>query len=134
MIFEREGCKPRSSPTVVIIRRELGKLRLYGPTSSAYASLTSPAGNYVQVGGSPAGMVLEKRDAATGRQYRAFQDAAVVPFPDGTRLAFSGMAIELAANEWFLLPQVVAVFEAFLEGRAEPDFVRWRDISALLNG
>jgi hypothetical protein len=47
---------------------------------------------------------------------------------------FPGNEIALTANEWFLLPQVVAVFAAFLEQRAEPDFVRWRDITEPLAG
>jgi hypothetical protein len=79
-------------------------------------------------------MVLEKREVPGGRHFRAYQASAVVPFPDGTTLSFPGSSIALAANEWFLLPQVVAVLTAFLEQRAEPDFVRWRDITELLAG
>jgi hypothetical protein len=132
MIFEREGRPPRSNPSAAFIVRELGKLRSVGRSHFAY--LTAADGGYVQVAGSPGGMVIEKRDPPGGRHFRAYQATAVVPFPDGTTLCFSGSEIPLAANEWFLLPQVVAVFTAFLEQRAEPDFVSWRDITELLAG
>jgi len=128
-MFEREGSVPIQNPTVAQIERELRRLRSNGP--SAYATVTAHDGSYLQTAGSPAGLLLEKREDNTGRHYRAFQHTPVVPFADGTELVFSAGRIRLLAGEWFRIEQVVEVFSAFLDGRPEPADLHWRDISSL---
>jgi len=78
--------------------------------------------------------MLERHDAESGRHYRA-SHACLNPLrPDGTILAFSGGNLALRSNEWFTIQQVEEVLMAFLEGRELPEFVVWRDISAMLDG
>lgn len=127
MVFEREGAKPLLHPKPARLERELGRLRTVG--HSSHANLTAPCGDYLQTAGSPAGLLLEKRVAETGRHYRAFQARPVVPFEDGTELSFSGGRIRLQAGEWFQLKQVVEVFTAFLLELEEPAYLQWRDFT-----
>lgn len=105
---------------------ELRRLRSTGP--SAFATLTAADESYVQVGGGGAGCIVERRDAA-GRHYRAAQVEAVVPFDDGTTINFAGKSIPLKEEEWFLIGQVVDVFDAFRVGAPFPAYVVWRDIT-----
>jgi hypothetical protein len=56
------------------LRSAITGLRSYGPSS--YASLTDEQGNYLQVAGGGITCLLERRDAATGRHYRAYHDIA----------------------------------------------------------
>lgn len=127
MRFEREAARPILNPAIGDITKHLRQLRTSGP--STYASVTADTGTYLQVAGSPAGMLLEKHEGVGGKQFRASQLVPVVPFPDGTELAFTGGRIRMLAAEWFTLKQVVEVFGAFLKGDAEPSFVRWRELS-----
>ena len=64
--------------------------------------------------------------------YRGYQATPSTPFPDGTILKFGGGEIRMRNDEWFNIAQVVEVFLAFLEKRAMPSFVKWRDISEIL--
>lgn len=127
MRLEVEGRPPLSNPTSDEVRRALLDLRNYGPSS--FASLTDDQGSYLQVGGGGVGCVLERRDLPARRHHRAYQDAPNKAFPDGTLLVFGGGQIAMRANEWFTARLVADVFVAFLEGRAPPDSVRWRDIT-----
>jgi hypothetical protein len=86
-------------------------------------------GSYLQTAGGGGGLLLEHRDASTGRHARAYQHSPVVPFGDGTELCFSAGRISLRANEWFTLAQVVEVFTTYLDDAGFPDFVRWRELS-----
>lgn len=130
MIFEREGNKPVQAPTPARLQREISRLRTTGPSS--FAVLQRDDGTYLQMAGSPGGLVLEKREAPSGQHFRAYQDQPVVPFEDGTELVFAASRIRLRAVEWFTLQQVVDIAVAFAAQRAEPEFVRWRDITDLL--
>ena len=107
---------------------ELGKLRPH--RGSTFAVLELKSGGYYQVAGGPAGMVLEKRDAA-GRHYRGYQDVSVVPFDDGTGLSFSAGKLTLMRDEWFRLDQVRALFTLVATGEREPSWVRWREVTAM---
>ena len=128
-ILECEGRKPITDPTHAQLEKRLRALRTTGPSS--FAILTASGGSYLQVAGSPGGMLLEQRDSA-GQHYRAFQPAPVVPFADGTELAFSAGRIPLRANEWFKLSQIVEILGRFLEEKPLPASVSWRNISGLL--
>jgi hypothetical protein len=130
MLFEREAGKPLVNPSPARIETELRKLKTEGPSS--FAHLTAPNGDYLQTAGSPAGLLLEKRNAQTGQHYRAFQSKPVVPFEDGTELVFSSGRIPLRSVEWFQLRQVLEAFTAFLEGAKEPSYLHWREITELL--
>lgn len=132
MRFEPENKQPIEDPSATRIQVELGKLRCEGSTS--FVVLTNDNGDYLQAAGSGGGCLLERRDAADGHQFRAYQDEPVVPFEDGTELCFSGGRIPLQSREWFRLTQVVEVFIAFNEGKPLPEYVRWRDITELLAG
>lgn len=92
MQLSRPGCKPILSPTEKQIRRALSL------TKSSYMSLTAQDGSFVQVGGGPGLFLLEYRNAE-GKHFRATQESAVVPFPDGTILGFTGSEIAMAAEE-----------------------------------
>jgi hypothetical protein len=126
LVFEREGCKPVLDPTPERLRRELRRLRSNGPSS--FACLQAENGDYLQVAGSPGGMLLEKREAAAGRQYRGSQDVWKVPFPDGTILSFAGSRIALRSNEWFTVDQVVEVMTSFARSAPMPSFLQWRGL------
>ena len=65
----------------------------------------------------------------SGRHFRAYHDAPSKVFADGTELCFADQRIKLAANEWVTADMAVEVFLAFLEGRAAPGWVKWRDIT-----
>jgi hypothetical protein len=86
---------------------------------------------YLQVAGSAGGVMLEKHDA-DGLHFRAFQDAPVVPFADGTVLPFGAGRITLNANEWFTLKQAIEVFGQAFDGGPEPEWLRWRDVTDML--
>lgn len=129
MIFERENGQPLKCPSTARVVQELKRLRSHG--TSSYASLTSPDGSYLQVGGGGAGCVLERRSTEDGRHYRAYQDEPVVPLEDGTEISFGGSRIPLQQGEWLSIKQVNEVFVAYLNAEPLPDFVKWRDISDL---
>jgi hypothetical protein len=73
-------------------------------------------------------MLLEKRDAATARQYRGSQNTWKVPFADGTILSFAGNRIPLRSTEWFTVDQVVEVMTAFARSAPMPAFLQWREL------
>lgn len=129
--LELEGRPPVSVRDPKDLERELRKLRSSGPSS--FAILTAENGDYLQTAGGPGGLLVEKRIKASGRHFRAFQPAPVVPFEDGTELVFSAGRVKLNANEWFALKQVIEVFSTFLRGTAEPSYLSWRDITGVLN-
>lgn len=129
MVFEREGCRPVLNPTASRLRQELLRLRSTGPSS--FACLRAANGDYLQVAGSPGGMLLEKRDAAAACQYRGSQDVWDVPFPDGTLLCFAGNRIAMKSTEWFTVDQIVEVMTAFASSTPMPAFLRWRELSLL---
>ena len=95
----------------------------------SFASLTSEDGEYLQVAGGPGLFMLEHR-LPNGSSFRAAQAAAVVPFEDGTILAFSAGEISLRRDEWFLIGQVVEAFSAFVVGRSLPNSIKWRELGA----
>ena len=107
-------------------------LRSYGPSS--FASLTNEQGDYLQVGGGGVTCLLERRDAASGRHYRAFHNKPSTVFADGTLLAFSGGNIPLRSDEWFTAAVVADAFCAFSKGVGLPEAIRWRDVDALAHG
>ena len=113
------------------VRAAITGLRSYGPSS--FAALTDEGGNYLQVAGGGITCMLERRDAAGGRHYRACRDVPSKVYPDGTILAFGGGDIRLMADEWFTAPMVLEVFLAFLGGLGLPASVKWRDITDVLN-
>jgi hypothetical protein len=126
MVLEREGCKPIRNPTTERIRSEIRRIRSTGPSS--FACLQANNGDYIQVAGSPGGMLVEKREATTGRQFRGSQEVRRFPFPDGTTLSFAGNHIPLRAAEWFTVDQVVEILVAFMNSTSEPAFVQWRQL------
>ena len=69
--------------------------------------------------------------STSGKHFRAFQDEPVVPFADETELRFTAGTVKLMRREWFKLAQEVETFVAFSIGASFPDYVRWRDVSAV---
>ena len=120
---------PISNPSKAEMRKALEALRSFGPSS--FATLTREDGSFVQVGGGLVTCMLEWKDTATARHYRANQETPSTPFPDGSILSFGGGDIPLLNNEWFNIQQVIPIFEAFLDVRSFPANVKWRDITAL---
>ena len=116
--------------TGVEVRAAIMSLRSYGPSS--FASLTDEEGNYVQVAGGGVTCMLERRDGATGRHFRAYKDERSKVFPDGTVLVFGGGEIRLSADEWFTAQEVDEVFSAVLRSSELPSSVKWRDMTAML--
>jgi hypothetical protein len=106
--------------------RARSALRSCGPSS--YASLTDDPGNYLQVAGGALTCLLERREAATGRHYRACLDAPRLVQPDGTLLTFGGGAIALRADEWLPATLVTEAFIAFLHHKTLPASLLWREV------
>jgi hypothetical protein len=127
MRLEAEGRSPINGVTEEQIRTILLALRSYGPSS--FASLMDEAGNYVQIAGGGVTCSLERRDATSGKQFRAYQDARSKVFADGTKLVFGGGTIALCADEWLTASDAVDVFLAFLRREPLPLKFKWRDIS-----
>ncbi len=130
MRLDIEGKASVESVTEKKIRSVIQALRSYGPSS--FASLVDTGGNYIQVAGGVITCVLERREAATGRHFRAYHDAPSKIYPDGTSLMFGGGAVKLNANEWFTCAVAADAFCAFLRGEDWPASVQWRDISEML--
>ena|SRR5450830_4608 len=124
MRLEIEKKQPVDNPSESQVRTGILKLRSYGPSS--FASLTDETGNYLQIAGGGITCMLERRDALTGRQYRAFQETENKNYPDGTLLVFGGGEIALFANEWFMNTVAAEAFVAFLLKKPLPDSIRWR--------
>jgi hypothetical protein len=115
------------------IARALGTLRSSGPHS--FAILSSEGGSYVQVAGGSQTCVIEVRDAATGRHYRAHQSQPHPVFPDGTKLAFGAGAAVLQGDEWFTAAQATRVFIEFRAGALLPTSAPgWRDVTSFIFG
>jgi hypothetical protein len=132
MRLEVEGrATPINGVTEAQIRTILLALRSYGPSS--FASLMDEEGNYVQIAGGGGTCSLERHEAASGKQFRAYQDARSKVFADGTRLSFGGGSIELTADEWFTAGDAIDVFLAFLRREPLPQKINWRDISDILS-
>lgn len=132
MILEIEKRASIDNATAVDIRAVIPKLRSYGPCS--FASLTDAEGNYLQVAGGGVTCMLERRDAVNRRHYRAHLDTPSKVFPEGTILSFGGGEVKLRADEWLTATMVEETFLAFLEGKAFPASLQWRDVSATFAG
>lgn len=130
MRLEVEGRTPVDEVAASHLQSALKSLRSYGPAS--YASLTREDGDYVQVAGGGVGCMIERREASTGRHFRAFRDRQHPVFSDGTILSFGGGKIPLQSDEWFNIADVQDVFLTFLTGLEFPEAIKWRDMSALL--
>lgn len=130
MRLEVEGRPPIEGIGEARLRRVIACLRSYGPAS--FAVLDDGAGGYLQVAGGGVTCMMERRDARTQRQERAFRDRTSEVFVDGTRLVFGAGRIPLRADEWFTAEEVAAVFVRFLRSEPLPEEVRWRDISESL--
>lgn len=130
MRLEVEGRQLIDEVTASQLQSALRCLRSYGPSS--YASLTRVNGDYVQVAGGGVGCMIERREASTGRHFRAFRDRQHPVFSDGTILSFGGGKIPLQSDEWFNITDVQDVFFTFLNGLEFPEAIKWRDMSALL--
>jgi|SRR3954467_3073458 len=129
MRLEIEGKPPTDHATEAQVRSAVLGLRSYGPSS--FASLTDSEGNYLQVAGGGVTCMLEMRDAASRRHYRAFHDVLRPVHPDGTLLVFGGGEIPLKADEWFAAPAVADAFASFLQGEKLPSSIKWRDVTDL---
>jgi hypothetical protein len=122
------------SPCVVISRQQLKKTleRLSVAGRRTFAILRCEECNvYYQCAGDGKGMLLEKRNAG-GHQLRAFQEPPLKSRRDGEILEFSVGSVPLRRDEWFRRAQVVEVMWSVIQYGIEPDLVRWRDISGLL--
>jgi hypothetical protein len=105
--------------------------RLQPEWSPSFAVLElSGTETYYQTAGGGGGMLLERR--LDGRHCRGYQDVPVVPFEDGVQLCFAGSRIPLRRDEWFTRDQVVQCWQGLVEGRGEPAWLRWRDITESL--
>lgn len=129
MRLEVESRPPIDNATEAQVRTAVLGLRSYGPSS--FASMTDEAGNYLQVAGGGVTCMLEMRDAAARRHYRAYQDVDRPIHPDGTLLVFGGGEIPLKADEWFAAPMVADAFVSFLKGEELTSSIRWRDVTSL---
>jgi hypothetical protein len=127
MRLEVEKKAPIDNVSDAKVRAEILALRSFGPSS--FASVTDEQGNYLQVAGGGMTCMLERRDAASGRHYRAYNDTPSKVFPDGTILMFGGGKIALQSDEWFAASTVVEVFLSFLNGRELPVSLRWREVT-----
>jgi hypothetical protein len=130
MILQRENAAAVRDPSVKKLEQELRRLRSNGPSS--FAHLTDAKGNYLQAAGGGGGLLLERCDASAERHYRGYQVKPVVPFEDGTTLTFSAGVVQLKADEWFTLAQVIDVFCAYVASGTCPRYVLWRDITDVL--
>jgi len=130
MQFDVEGNDPLLDPSERQVRSAISALRSYGPKS--FASITDAAGNYLQVAGGSQTCLLERRDAAAGRHFRAYRNERSAIFEDGTILAFSGGEMPMEADEWFPSTLVADAFACFLTGADLPAQIHWRDITGTL--
>jgi len=121
MIFTRENCKSVTAPSAKKLALDLSR------TKQSFANLAAEDGSFVQVAGGPGLFLLERRELS-GTHSRACQDHPVAIHPDGTVLQSSAGNFCLAQDEWFLLKQIVEVFEAFSNGQPLPSYVRWRNL------
>lgn len=122
MIFQRERCKPLSSPSAKQLAGELGR------TKSSFASLTAENGSFVQAAGGPGLFVVEFRDSY-GQHFRGFQETFLAAHPDGTLLQTTAGSFSMARADWFLNAQVVELCVSFVHSAPWPGFVRWRALS-----
>ena len=129
MLLEVEGKIPIMEARISDIRREISRLRSYGPSS--FATLTDNYGNFVQVAGGGVTCMLERGDSIHGVKFRAYQDKRSAVFLDGTVLAFSGGEIPLRSNEWFSAGDADELFVSFLNGEDCPGHIKWRDITSI---
>ena len=113
------------------IARALQTLRSSGPHS--FAILSSESGSYVQVAGGSQTCVIEVRDVATGRHYRAHQSQPHPVFSDGTKLAFGAGTVVLQGDEWFTAAQATSVLTEFRAGVLLPTAAPgWRDVTEVI--
>lgn len=131
MRFEAEGRSIVDGVTEKQVRALISKLRSHGPCS--FASITAQDGSYLQVGGGGITCTLERREAASGRHFRAHSTAPNRIHPDGTILAFGkGQEIRLASDEWLTADLVADAFCCFLRQEELPATLGWREITDAL--
>ena len=108
----------------------LSRLKSYRAPS--FARLSSDVGDYVQVGHGGQLCILEYRDVARGRHFRAHLDEPHHAFPDGITISFAASTMSLAGDEIIGIEKVVTVFLEFLDTCSRPDSIGWRitDFSA----
>jgi len=124
MRLEIQNKSARDNPSEKQLRKAILGLRSYGPSS--FASLADEDGSYLQIAGGGVTCLIERRDAATGTHYRAYQQQKNMNYPDGTLLVFGAGEIALLSDEWFSSTIAAEVFVAFLQKQALPEQVFWR--------
>jgi hypothetical protein len=124
MRLECEGKLPIENPKATQIKKAIGALRSYGPSS--YASITASSGSYLQVGGGGVTCLLEFYQAETGKRFRAFGEKKNPAFPDGTLLVFRAGQIPMMSDEWIMAGKVADAFCCFAEGKELPKDIHWR--------
>lgn len=131
MVLEVEKRSPIYPKKFGEIEKALRALRSYGPQS--YASLTRPDGSYVQVAGGRVTCALEMYERLQSKHWRAYLEEPRVPFDGQQILSFGGGQLNLEPDEILFIEDVIGVFMAFFELRNTPDFIKWRDISGIIN-
>lgn len=131
--LEVEGRQDIQDATEAEVARAVVALRSSGPHS--FAILSSESGSYIQVAGGSQTCVIEVRDAASGRHYRAHKLQPHSIFPDGTKLAFGAGTVVLQRDEWFTAAQAAPVLLQFRGGELLPSLAPgWRDVTDLIFG
>ena len=130
MTFEIEGKPPAMADKFAQVEKGLRKLKSYGPHS--FASLTHENGSYIQVAGGGQTCVIEKR-SADGTHLRAYLETPRVPFEGEQTLVFGGGRITMQPNEILAIDGVIELFRVFFGKDDAPDWVHWRDMSAMFD-
>lgn len=122
MRFEREGKKPIEGVSEKQLRHQLGFKK---GCDNTFAILEKEDGNYVQMIGGGVACCLEWRDIKSGKHFRAFVQPAKVPWKEPSKLG----EILLSPEEYLFIDDVISVFSAFLNEKAFPDNIKWRDVT-----
>jgi len=131
MLLEVEGKEAKQVRGFEAIETSLKELEGSGPHS--YASLTRQDGSYIQVAGGKENCLIEKRDFADNKHYRA-SFAKPEPTSNDQQIIECGAGqITVRTNEVFSVNDVICVWRSFFHGEPFPTDIMWKDMTEILS-
>ena len=128
-LLEGENFDPIEGPTPAKVRDVIESLGKY---ETSFAVLTLPSGNYVQAAGDGEFCTLEKREHDPIRHCKAHYSEGSEVSTNKKHLITGAGEMTLEPDEFIRLSDAADFFEAFLEGRSDPNQIAWRSLNEFL--
>jgi hypothetical protein len=126
--YESESGESVENPSEADLDRLLGQL---DGNANSFASLTTPNGNYIQVGGGPDQFTVEIREVQQGDSFRQLKAGLKSGQSDERHLTIGGASVSVMSNQVLDLSTARQLFRFFLRQNAADPSVAWQDITRM---